>query len=200
MRQSTQRNKQLISALFFSFLTPMAIHASTTYAAEEKGNTLSEVNLLQSLAISTSSFFDRFEAEVWLTDMSTRLSNYIKDPEERLLFLSTLHKEASYAGLEPELVLSVIHVESAFDRFAISHAGALGYMQIMPFWIKEIGQAEDNLMHMETNLHYGCQILRHYLNREKGNLTRALARYNGSLGKTWYPRRVMKAWDKYWQL
>lgn len=144
------------------------------------------------------SFIDRFDAEVWLVDMSSRLKRYVSDEEKRLAFLKTVHAEARRAGLDPELVISVIHVESAFDQFAISVVGARGLMQVMPFWKKEIGRPDDNLMDLETNLRYGCTILKHYINREKGNLVRALARYNGSLGRTKYPAKVLRFWEKYW--
>jgi len=146
----------------------------------------------------SSSFEDRFDAEVWLVDMSSRMSRYIKDPNKRLDFLKRVHSEATKAGVEPELVLSVIHIESRFDRFAISRVGAQGLMQVMPFWKNEIGRPSDNLTSVDTNLRYGCTILKHYIDREKGNLIRALARYNGSLGKTWYPEKVLGAWEKYW--
>lgn len=144
------------------------------------------------------SFQDRFEAEVWLTDMSARLSPIIKNPEDRLELLRAVHREAQAAELAPELVLALIQVESYFDRFAISSVGAQGLMQVMPFWKNEIGRPSDNLTDMNTNLRYGCQILQFYLKREKGNMRRALARYNGSLGKNWYPDRVFRAWRKRW--
>jgi soluble lytic murein transglycosylase-like protein len=147
---------------------------------------------------SSDSFGDRFAAEVWLTDMSQRLQRRVKDPEERLTILRTVHYEASRAALDPELVLAVINVESNFDRFAISSVGAQGLMQIMPFWLDEIGQPEDNLMDIRTNIRFGCTILRHYLKREKGNMYRALARYNGSVGKRWYPNRVYNALSRRW--
>lgn len=147
---------------------------------------------------SADSFTDRFDAEVWLTDMAGRLSRKVPDPKERLLILKTAHYEASRADLPPELVLAVIDVESNFDRFAISHAGARGLMQVMPFWLDEIGRPEDDLFDIRTNLRMGCTILRHYLDRERGNRTRALARYNGSVGKTWYPQLVYKALGKRW--
>jgi soluble lytic murein transglycosylase-like protein len=147
---------------------------------------------------SSDSFDDRFAAEVWLTDMSQRLQRRVNDPEERLTILKTVHYEASRATLDPELVLAVINVESNFDRFAISSAGAQGLMQIMPFWLDEIGQPEDNLMDIRTNIRFGCTILSHYLKREKGNMYRALARYNGSVGKRWYPNRVYKALSSRW--
>lgn len=144
------------------------------------------------------SFDDEFEAQVWLVDMSARLKRYIKDPEERLQLLRMVHKEATRADISPELVISVIHVESAFNSYAVSYVGAQGLMQVMPFWKKELGRTDDNLINTSTNLRYGCTILRHYLNREKGDWTRALARYNGSVGRTKYPEKVMNFWQKYW--
>ena len=155
---------------------------------------------LKAAVTSSESFNDRFDAEVWLMDMSSRLLRYrnMKDEQVRLDFLRLVHQEAKRADLQPELVLAVIQVESAFDRFALSYVGAQGYMQVMPFWKNEIGRPEDNLMDTATNLRYGCTILRHYIDREKGNVSNALARYNGSYGKIKYPEKVLMAWDKYW--
>jgi soluble lytic murein transglycosylase-like protein len=147
---------------------------------------------------SSDSFMDRFDAEVWLTDMSRRLESRVKDPDERLYILKKVHYEAKRAKLEPELVLALIHVESNFDRFAISSAGAQGLMQIMPFWLDEIGRPEDNLFDIDTNLRFGCTILNIYLKRERGDMRKALARYNGSVGKNWYPARVYKALSRRW--
>ncbi len=147
---------------------------------------------------SSDSFIDRFDAEVWLTDMSNRLESRIEDPVERLQLLKLEHYEARRAGLDPALVLSVITVESNFDRFAISSSGALGLMQIMPFWLDEIGHPDDNLFDIATNLRFGCTILSIYLKREHGDLHRALARYNGSTGEHWYPRRVFRAMRTTW--
>lgn len=144
------------------------------------------------------SFDDQFEAEVWLVDMSARLKRFIKDPQERLTLLRMVHQEAKRADLSPELVISVIHVESAFNSYAVSYVGAQGLMQVMPFWKKELGRTDDNLINMAVNLRYGCTILKHYLKREKGDWIRALARYNGSLGRTKYPEKVMNFWQKYW--
>ena len=155
--------------------------------------------LLQAVQ-SSDSFQDRFEAEVWLTDMNRRLARRVPDPEERLFILRAVHYEASRAELPPELVLALIEVESNFDRFAISSAGARGLMQVMPFWLEEIGRPDDNLFDIETNLRFGCTILRHYLDRERGDRVRALARYNGSLGQTWYPQRVFTALSQRWYL
>ncbi len=144
------------------------------------------------------SFNDRFDAEVWLVDMSARLKPFIKKDKARFKLLRMVHREAKRAQLKPELVLSVIQIESHFDPYALSISGAQGLMQIMPFWKSEIGRAEDNLMNPSTNLRYGCTILSYYLEKEKGDLTRALARYNGSLGKTIYPEKVLVAWEDRW--
>ena len=153
--------------------------------------------LLEAVAESAS-FEDRFDAEVWLTDMSSRLSRYMPDAAERLEFLRLLHGEAARAKVPAELVLAVIEVESAFDRFAISHAGALGLMQVMPFWLDEIGRPGDNLFEVQTNLRFGCTILKYYLDMEKGNLINALGRYNGSYGRMKYPNKVLKALNRRW--
>ena len=154
--------------------------------------------LLREAIESSDSFADRFEAEVWLLDMSQRLERVIKSDEDRLQLLKAIHYEATRADLPPELVLAVIQVESYFDRWAISVAGAQGLMQIMPFWLKEIGRPDDNLFHVQTNLRMGCTILKYYLDMERGDLTRALGRYNGSLGKFKYPNKVYKALRTRW--
>ena len=153
--------------------------------------------LLQAIN-SSDSFSDRFDAEVWLTDMSIRLQPRVKDPQERLKILKQVHYEASRAKLAPELVLALINVESNFDHYAISSAGARGLMQIMPFWLEELGRPDDNLFDINTNLRFGCTILNIYLKREKGDMRRALARYNGSVGKNWYPQRVYKSLRTTW--
>jgi soluble lytic murein transglycosylase-like protein len=159
-----------------------------------------ELRLLLEKAIHESDSFEhRFDAEVWLTDMSGRLTRFMKDDRERLEFLRILHREAQRARIPPELALAVIEVESRFDRFAISSSGAQGYMQIMPFWLKEIAGPEENLFHPQTNLRMGCTILRFYLDQERGNLVGALARYNGSYGKPQYPNLVLRALNRRWQ-
>ncbi|MET4693755.1 lytic transglycosylase domain-containing protein [Endozoicomonas lisbonensis] len=158
--------------------------------------------LIQSLQDNlrhADSFTDRFEAEVWLLVMSQRMQPFIKDPGQRIQLLQSVHREASRTNLPAELVLALIHTESSFDRFAVSSAGAQGLMQVMPFWKSVIGRPDDNLTDIETNLRYGSAILSHYLERESGNLTRALARYNGSPGQTWYPERVYKNWNRHWK-
>ena len=147
----------------------------------------------------SNSFADRFDAEVWLVDMSTRLSRFIKDPAKRISLLRDIHAASARSKLPPELVLAVIEVESHFGRFAISPAGAQGMMQIMPFWKNEIGRPEDNLTDNRTNFNYGCRILQFYLDREQGKLHRALAAYNGSSGSRRYSNKVLTAWNKHWR-
>jgi len=149
-------------------------------------------------AVSDSVFVEDEETQRWLNDMSSRLQKRFPDRDERLSLLRTVNYEARRAGLDPHLVLSLIQVESAFRKYAVSKVGAQGYMQVMPFWTKTIGTKEHNLFHLRTNLRYGCIILRHYLDIEKGNLFRALGRYNGSLGKPEYPNMVLAAWKGKW--
>lgn len=153
---------------------------------------------LRAAASDNESFTDRFDAEVWLTDMSRRLQRQVKDPKQRIKILKLVHLEASRAELPPELILAVIDTESNFDRYAISVAGAIGLMQIMPFWLDEIGRPNDNLLHVDTNLRYGCTILKFYLDKEKGDLRRALGRYNGSLGKRKYPNKIIDKLSTKW--
>jgi len=145
-----------------------------------------------------SSFTDSMEAIDWLTEMSRRMEKRIADRESRLEFLRAVHYEATRAGLDPQLVLGLIQVESGFKKYAVSTAGARGFMQVMPFWIKVIGRSDDNLFHLRTNLRFGCTILRHYLDIEQGDLYRALGRYNGSLGQAEYPNLVRGAWHNQW--
>ncbi len=135
----------------------------------------------------------------WLTEMSNRLPRRWKpDFQQRMGFLNTVRYEAQRAGLDPHLVLGLIEVESYFRRYAISRAGARGYMQVMPFWTELIGDGDPSkLFDLRTNLRYGCTILRHYLDIERGDLFRALGRYNGSLGRPEYPNAVLRAWKRW---
>jgi len=143
-------------------------------------------------------FASHQEAQLWLDTMSQRLSKRIPDAAYRFDLLSTVHYEATRAGLDPQLVLGLIEVESGFRKYAVSKSGARGYMQVMPFWTKAIGNGDEDLFHLRTNLRYGCTILRYYLDREHGDLYRALGRYNGSLGKPEYPNMVKAAWHRHW--
>ncbi|MBI3221623.1 MAG: lytic transglycosylase domain-containing protein [Nitrosomonadales bacterium] len=144
------------------------------------------------------SFASQYEADAWLNEMSRRLQKRMPDADYRTDFLTSVHYEATRAGLDPELVLGLIEVESGFNKYAVSRVGARGFMQVMPFWVKEIGTSEHNLFHLRVNLRYGCTILRHYLDMEHGDLYRALGRYNGSLGRPEYPNLVRTAWHKNW--
>lgn len=145
-------------------------------------------------------FATQYEADFWLNAMSRRLQKTMPDAEYRMNFLKTVHYEATRAGLDPQLVLGLIEVESHFNKYAVSNSGARGYMQVMPFWVKEIGTKGQNLFHLRVNLRYGCTILRHYLDIENGNLFRALGRYNGTLGKSRYPNLVRAAWRNHWAM
>jgi len=141
------------------------------------------------------------EGRSWLDDMSGRLARYVPDEQTRVDFLTTVQYESKRAGLDPQLVLGVIDTESKFRKHAVSRAGARGYMQVMPFWTGLIGSSEQNLFNLRTNLRYGCVILRHYLDMERGDMQRALARYNGSLGKkSDYADNVLRAWRVRWSL
>jgi len=143
-------------------------------------------------------FRDREHGHQWIMEMSRRLEHTIAERKERIELLRTVHFEAQRAGLDPQLVLGVIEVESRFRKYAVSRAGARGYMQVMPFWVKLIGRPGQNLFHLRINLRYGCVILRYYLDMEKGDYFRALGRYNGSLGRPEYPRAVLVAWKVRW--
>lgn len=187
-----------ISRWLLAGLLPML--AAVAAAGEQKYEPLSasvRASLHRSVADQASprhAFFAREEGAAWLLAMSMRLERQIPDAKERENFLTTVHYEATRAGLEPQMVLGVIYVESRFRKYAVSRAGARGYMQVMPFWVTLIGDEKQNLFNLRTNLRYGCTILRHYLDIERGDLYRALGRYNGSLGKSSYPNAVLRAW------
>ena len=149
-------------------------------------------------AVPYLAFGTEAEARDWLSSMSRKLAGRMRERATREEFLITVHYEAKRAGLDPQLVLGLIQVESNFRKYAVSSAGARGFMQVMPFWIKVIGNQEHNLFNLRTNLRYGCVILRHYLDIEKGDLYRALGRYNGSLGRPEYPALVERSWQRDW--
>jgi soluble lytic murein transglycosylase-like protein len=178
--------------------------ASAAFAGAQKYEPLSaSVQAALHKAVSdsrptVSSFKDPMEAADWLGEMSRRLEKRIPNREYRIDLLRSVHYEATRAGLDPQLVLGLMQVESGFRKYAVSSAGARGYMQVMPFWVKVIGRPDDSLFDLRTSLRYGCTILRHYLDIEKGDLFRALGRYNGSLGKPEYPNMVRAAWQNQW--
>ncbi len=156
------------------------------------------IALVRKAAADNTSFKDKYDAQVWLMTMSNRLAATIADPHKRLALLELIHAEATRAGVSPELVLSIINVESDFHRFAVSHAGAQGLMQIMPFWLKLSGQPNGNLFHETTNLRLGCTILKYYLDRSHGDIREALQRYNGATVGIDYSDSVLKALSRTW--
>lgn len=190
--------RRLIAAL-------LLLSASAAFAGAQKYEPLSaSVRAALSKAVSDSrppisSFKTPMEAVDWLSAMSPRLEKRIPNRQYRIDLLRSVHYEATRAGLDPQLVLGLMQVESGFRKYAVSSAGARGYMQVMPFWIKVIGRPDDNLFDLRTSLRYGCTILRHYLDIEQGDLFRALGRYNGSLGKAEYPNIVRAAWQNQWR-
>lgn len=149
-------------------------------------------------AVTRTAFRNVADESAWLEDMSRRLAKRMPDEAERREFLTTLHWEASRAGVDPQLMLGLIQVESGFRKYAVSPVGARGYTQVMPFWVKTIGSPDHNLFQLRTNLRYGALILRHYIDIERGDLFRALGRYNGSLGRAEYPNLVVGAWKRHW--
>lgn len=140
-----------------------------------------------------SSFTNKEEESLWINSMKKHLKRFSRNVDDEDSLLKAVHYEATRAGLDPVLVLGLIQIESGFKKYAFSSVGARGYMQVMPFWVDLIGKKDHNLFHLRTNLRYGCTILRHYLDIEKGNMYRALGRYNGSLGKSEYPNSVFSA-------
>lgn len=139
----------------------------------------------------TRCFDDKYERAVWFATMEPRLARYLADGKERELILHSVHCEAKRVGIPPELVLAVMDVESRFDRYAISSAGAVGLMQVMPFWPRELGMTNDQLVRIPDNVRMGSTILGYYLRKERGNYQRALQRYNGSLGRPKYSDLVI---------
>ena len=139
------------------------------------------------------------DGQRWIDEMEKRLAPRMPDRQSRMELLRAVHYEAVRARLDPQLVLGLIEVESGFRKYAVSRAGARGYMQVMPFWVPLLGQPSHNLFHLRTNLAYGCAILRHYLDMERGDYFRALGRYNGTLGRPEYPNLVLGAWKGRWK-
>ena len=185
-------------ALFGAFASSMSLAGSQI--EEPLSNSVKALmqRSVSDRAVPTLTFATEAEGRVWLSEMSERLKKRIPDTEYREDFLRTVHYEASRAGLDPQMVLGLIQVESGFKKYAVSSVGARGFMQVMPFWVRSIGANDHNLFLLRTNLRYGCTILRHYVDIERGDLYRALGRYNGSLGRPQYPNLVLGAWRKNW--
>ncbi len=190
---------------FLSLVCICFLVANVAFAGNQREEPLSNsVKSMMQKSISDLAspkliFASEQEGQAWMSDMSQRLAKKLPDTAYREDFLRSVHYEATRAGLDPQLVMGLIQVESAFKKYAVSSVGARGYMQVMPFWVKSIGNKDHNLFHLRLNLRYGCTILRHYLDIEHGDLYRALGRYNGSLGKPQYPNLVVGAWKKNWQ-
>jgi len=203
IQESGVRSRAL-SGIVSSCLLMMAI--STAQAGSQANSPLSASvravlqHSVSDQAASKPAFATQQDADLWLNEMSRRMAKRLPDQAYRQDFLNTVHYEATRAGLDPQLVLGLIEVESGFKKYAVSSAGARGYMQVMPFWVTSIGSPDQDLFHLRINLRYGCTILRHYLDIEKGDLYRALGRYNGSLGRPEYPNMVRAAWLGHWQI
>jgi soluble lytic murein transglycosylase-like protein len=197
MRRMRIRLHIIVAALALTLHS--AAHAGAQ--AEEKLSHSVQTSMASAIAdrSATRLIGEPAVVQAWLAEMSTRLASRMPDAEQRREFLTTVQYESSRAGLDPQLVLAVINHESAFRKYAISSASARGYMQVMPFWVRLIGTADHNLFHLRTNLRYGCTILRHYLDIEKGDVVRALARYNGSLGRFEYPNVVLGLQESRWK-
>ena len=184
----------------------LAFNVGLALAGEQREERLSDSvqSALQKAVADTPISRTYFESEshekIWLGEMSDRLKKKIPDEDQRFDFLKTAHYEAMRAGLDPEMVLGLIQVESNFRKYALSVVGARGFMQVMPFWVKQFGSKDHNLFNIRTNLRYGCIIMRHYLDIEKGDYFRALGRYNGSLGRAEYPTLVVNAWKNRWAI
>ena len=195
--------KKILLAYLFgaAFLSAASICLAGNQREEPLSNSVKALmqKSISDLAAPRLIFASQEEGKAWLSEMSQRLQKRMPDQSYREDFLRSVHYEATRAGLDPQMVLGLIQVESGFKKYAFSSVGARGYMQVMPFWVKSIGNPEHNLFHLRLNLRYGCTILRHYLDIERGDLFRALGRYNGSLGRPQYPNLVLGAWKKHWQ-
>ena len=197
--QINLKRRQLLAA------SALALVPSWAVAGAQREETLSDdVASVMRQAVNNVNpprlvFASAAEGQRWLNEMSLRLARFVADEYGRKRLLTNIHYESARAGLDTQLILGLIEVESAFRQYAISAVGARGLMQVMPFWQRHIGTPEHNLFDVRTNLRYGCTILRHYRNVERGNMTRALARYNGSLGRSTYSDAVIGAWQRRWQ-
>ncbi|KVW99556.1 lytic transglycosylase domain-containing protein [Thiobacillus denitrificans] len=187
------------ATLATALLLALSAHAGNQREEAMSANVRSSLQRgLADTAVTRTAFRQLADEAAWLKDMSSRLARRMPDEAERLEFLTTLHWEASRAGVDPQLMLGLIQVESGFRKYAVSPVGARGYTQVMPFWVKAIGDPDHNLFQLRTNLRYGALILRHYIDIERGDLFRALGRYNGSLGRPEYPNLVVGAWKRHW--
>lgn len=208
-RRAATRLQGLLWARFAVLVAGCALAAAARAGAQIEEQLSDSVRTAMCKALSVPSETERLhgrqpEVLAWLNDMSPRLAPRMPDARDRIALLTTVHYESVRAGLDPQLVLGLIHHESAFRKYAVSTAGALGYMQVMPFWLRQLGGCLEQfagtnpLFDTKANIRFGTVILRHYLDTESGDLYRALGRYNGSLGRSEYPSAVLAAVQRYW--
>jgi soluble lytic murein transglycosylase-like protein len=194
MRRSRRASVVCIASLLLAVAAPAVVRADQQQDPELKA-------LLQKIIGSSDCFTDKYDAEVWYKTMEPRMVKFVPTHEARIEILDHVYCEAKRdpsLQLPPDLVLALMEVESRFDRWAVSPAGAVGLMQVMPFWPRQLG-VQNQLVKVAPNIRMGCEILRYYLKVENHNWTRALARYNGSLGRNTYPALVMQRWQKAWR-
>ena len=194
MRRLRRASVVSIASLLLSVAAPAVARADQQQDPELK-------SLLQKIISSSECFTDKYDAEVWYKTMEPRMVKFVPTHEARIEILNHVYCEAKRdpsMQLPPDLVLALMEVESRFDRWAVSPAGAVGLMQVMPFWPRQLG-VQNQLVKVAPNIRMGCEILRYYLKVENHNWTRALARYNGSLGRNTYPALVMQRWQRAWR-
>jgi soluble lytic murein transglycosylase-like protein len=197
------RNRRRATSLAAALGAALLLASGAVFAGAQQYELLSaSVRATLASAVNDRASVDwkDLDTRAWVRAMTRRVIKHFPDEDAARQFLALVRYEAMRAGLDPHLVLAVIDVESHFRKYAVSRAGARGLMQVMPFWAEQLGGKADNLFHERTNLRYGCVILRHYLDRERGNMSNALARYNGSLGQPQYPQKVLRAWKERWAL
>ena len=198
MSSARHCGRLLLALLGVMPLVPQALAAAGSVPAQSDPE-LREV--VQQAIVQAQCFADQYDSAVWYTLMEPKLRRYVKDDKERLEILQTVYCETHRSGasvLPPGLVMAVLDVESGFDRWAVSSAGAVGLMQVMPFWPERLGMRRYELTRIAANLRMGCAILRFYLDSERRDVRRALERYNGSIGRRDYPDRVIVRWTTYW--
>ena len=186
----------LLLCLALVLLVPSA-HAAPAADAQREPELRSAV---QHAIEQAECFEDKYDSAVWYKMMEPRLRKRVPDREERMLILKNVFCEATRRGearIPPGLVMAIIEIESNFDRWAVSYAGAVGLMQVMPFWPENLGMRRSQLVKVTENIRMGCAIFRFYLKRENGSIARALARYNGSVGKRWYSDKVINQWTRW---
>ena len=197
------RNRRRATSLAATLGAALFLSAGPAFGGAQQYEVLSaSVRATLASAVNDRASVDvkDLDTRAWVRAMTRRVIKHFPDEDSARQFLALVRYEAMRAGLDPHLVLAVIDIESHFRKYAVSRAGARGLMQVMPFWVEQLGGKADNLFHERTNLRYGCVILRHCLDRERGNMSNALARYNGSLGQAQYPQKVLRAWKERWAL